>query len=225
MSKGRNTLSRLIHWGNLPDDLGMRKAAVMRGSYPRLGAKASTNSYRRLDIRWIHRETRLTPGLRSGVTWSNKGTGRVTGSIGYAIPAAPEQAECIILLYSVNGEQVAERVPISWTACNYGGSRPWAHCPACHARVAVLYGGKRFLCRKCHGLNYSSTREDASTRGIVKAQAIRERLGGSANMSKPFPWKPKGMHWRTYWRLREEAEESYVKGMASLLDRLGHYLP
>jgi hypothetical protein len=27
-------------------------------------------------------------------------------------------------------------------------------------------------------------------------------------MYAPFPWKPRGMHWRTYDRLRLEAEEA-----------------
>jgi hypothetical protein len=26
------------------------------------------------------------------------------------------------------------------------------------------------------------------------------KLGGSGSMDEPFPWKPKGMHWRTYLR-------------------------
>jgi hypothetical protein len=41
-----------------------------------------------------------------------------------------------------------------------------------------------------------------------KAQSIRERLGGSANMTEPFPEKPKGMHCRTYERLWREHYEA-----------------
>jgi hypothetical protein len=41
-----------------------------------------------------------------------------------------------------------------------------------------------------------------------KAQNIRQRLAGSANLSEFFPWKPKNMHWKTYYRLREEAEQA-----------------
>jgi hypothetical protein len=33
---------------------------------------------------------------------------------------------------------------------------------------------------------------------VHQPQKIRERLGGSANMTEPFQEKPKGMHWRTY---------------------------
>ena len=48
---------------------------------------------------------------------------------------------------------------------------------------------------------------------LRKGQSIRMRLGGSPSIMELFPFKPKGMHWRTYERLRREAEEAE-----------GHYL-
>ena len=42
-------------------------------------------------------------------------------------------------------------------------------------------------------------------RALAKAQAIRMKLGGSGSMAELFPLKPKGMHNRTYQRLRLEA--------------------
>ena len=42
-------------------------------------------------------------------------------------------------------------------------------------------------------------------RGIGRARKIRVQLGGTANLFADFPEKPKGMHWRTYMRLREPA--------------------
>jgi hypothetical protein len=106
------------------------------------------------------------------------------------------------------------------------GERPWFICPdvRCGRRVAVLYGpGRYFLCRHCYDLVYESQRENEMHRALRRAQTIRERLGGSANMTKPFPEKPKGMHHETYWRLREahdEAEMAQLAGMREWLDRL-----
>jgi hypothetical protein len=60
-------------------------------------------------------------------------------------------------------------------------------------------------------------------RALRRAQTIRERLGGSANMAKPFPEKPRGMHWKTYERLlweHHEAEMKQLAGMRDWLDRL-----
>jgi hypothetical protein len=59
-------------------------------------------------------------------------------------------------------------------------------------------------------------------RALHRAQDIRRRLGGSANMTEPFPDKPKGMNWRTYERLwgeHHEAEMEQLVGMKEWLDK------
>ena len=79
-------------------------------------------------------------------------------------------------------------------------------CPRCHRSCLVLYGGAYFRCRKCYGLAYASQNEDALDRMRRKAEKIRERLGGRADINECFPEKPKGMHWKTYNRLTAEAD-------------------
>ena len=66
--------------------------------------------------------------------------------------------------------------------------------------MAILYLGKFAVCRHCRQLAYESQREPPHYRALNRAQAIRMKLGGSGSMDEPFPWKPKGMHWRTYLR-------------------------
>ncbi len=102
-------------------------------------------------------------------------------------------------------EDLEESVPLEWTPCNFGGERPWFVFPGvvngvrCSRRVAILYGpGKYFLCWYCYDLRYESQREDKKDRALRRAQKIRQRLGGSANMLELFPERPKGMHHDTY---------------------------
>jgi hypothetical protein len=123
-------------------------------------------------------------------------------------------------------EDVQQPVSLEWSACNFGGGRPWFVCPGagCGRRVAILYGqGRYFLCRHCYDLVYECQRENEMTRALRRGQNIRERLGGSANMTKPFPEKPKGMHWETYerlWREHQEADTEQLAGLREWLDRL-----
>jgi hypothetical protein len=120
-------------------------------------------------------------------------------------------------------EDVKEPVSLEWTPCNFGGERPWFICPSvvngkrCGRRVAILYGpGKYFLCRHCYDLRYESQRKDKKDRALRRAQKIKTRFGGSANMLEPLPERPKGMHHDGYMRLfreHHEAEWKYLTGM------------
>jgi hypothetical protein len=79
----------------------------------------------------------------------------------------------------------------------------------------------------CYDLTYESQRENEMHRALRRAQAIRERLGGSANMLMTFLAKPKGMHWRTYERLwweHHEAEMAQLAGMREWLDKMERQL-
>jgi hypothetical protein len=70
-------------------------------------------------------------------------------------------------------------VPLEWTACNFGGERPWFLCPGigCVRRVTILYGPvKYFLCRYCYDLRYESQCKDKKDRALKRAQKITPRL-------------------------------------------------
>src|SRR5262245_28742163 len=135
-------------------------------------------------------------------------------------------------IYSTCGDfrDVEQRVAIQWTPCRFGGARPWFVCSVssngvyCGRRVTKLYlAGRLFACRRCYRLAYGSQQEPVHEHGLWKAQKIRLCLGGSANMFKEFPDKPKGMHWRTYNRLRRNhdlAISSSILRLKQYADRL-----
>jgi hypothetical protein len=198
---------------------------VGSGNWYRFNKKSTTNECQSIDVRYLHSNGLLKPGHSFSLRWSR--AGRQTGSIG-----GVAYRDQVTLLYrhrrgpSGEWEDVKETVPLTWTACNFGGERPWFVCPGagCGRRVAVLYGpGKYFLCRHCCDLVYQSQRDNGIYRALHRAQKIREQLGGSANMMEPFPEKPKGMHQDTYMRLfweHHEAEMEQIVGMKEWLDKV-----
>jgi hypothetical protein len=187
--------------------------------------KTTTAECRSLDVRKLHREGLLKSGNLFSWGWFPAGQEVVS------IDALVYQ-EKVILSYRYHSrlgaewEEVKEPVSLEWTACNFGGERPWFICPRaeCGRRVAILYGpGKYFLCRHCYDLRYESQREDKKDRASRRAKKIRQRLGGSANMMEPFPEKPKGMHLDTYMRLfleHHEAEWEHLVGLREWADKL-----
>ena len=72
---------------------------------------------------------------------------------------------------------------------------------------AILYGATVFACRHCLQLAYESQREPPHYRALHKAQGIHEKLGGTGIIDDPV-FKPKGMHWRTYYRHMERLREA-----------------
>jgi hypothetical protein len=200
---------------------------VGSGNWYKFDKKTTTGKCHSVDVRYLHREGLLTPGHWFTLRWSR--SGRETGSIRAAVIGG-EKPEQVILTYRHRSgpggewEDVQEPVSLDWTACNFGGERPWFVCPSvgCSRRVAVLYGpGRYFLCRHCYELAYQSQRDNAMERALLKAQAIRKRLGGSANMMEPFPEKPKGMQWSTYDRLFCEHHESQMEQLIGMREWLG----
>ena len=199
------------------------------GNWYRFDKKTTTGECHSVDVRYLYREGLLASGRWFTLRWSRAGS--ETGSIRGAV-IEEGKPERVVLTYrhrrgpGGEWEDVREPVPLTWTGCNFGGERPWFVCPGagCGRRVAVLYRpGRYFLCRRCYDLVYESQRENGMYRALHKAQAIRKRLGGTANMTKPFPERPKGMHHDTYMHLfweHNEAEMAQLAGMREWIDRM-----
>lgn len=184
----------------------------------RRGGRDVTAHYRRLDVRALHRAGALSAGWRGGWCWYRREAKVAEINI--------EASEASIRLrYTVtrNGERkdYDYAVMLSRTGCNYGGARPWFLCPCCGRRVAILYGGAVFACRRCYPLAYEVQRENDSDRAIRRADAIRVRLGWEPGILNGEGGKPKGMRWRTFSRLRAEYDSFKGEGLAGMAQHLG----
>jgi hypothetical protein len=90
-----------------------------------------------------------------------------------------------------------QTLSVAWVQWHFGGSRPFFVCK-CGRRV----------------LSYATRQVGLRYRLILKAQKVRERLGGDLGVANPFPAKPKRMHWKRYKRLRarhDHAVEQSIK--------------
>lgn len=198
------------------------------GSYYRFSSGNTVEDCRSLDIRDWKRRGLIREARHFKWHWFSGE--EETGCIDVRV----ENLGAVILSFRTRShpegdwESVEQRLPLSWTACNYGAERPWFRCSAyrdgvyCGRRVAKLYAdGKLFACRHCYQLSYQSQREPSYGRALLKSQKIRMKLGGSPASTEPFPDKPKGMHWRTYRKLEEEAENALLASWAGVAERLG----
>jgi len=190
--------------------------------------RATCESCISIDVRRWHREGSLDRDLSFSSSWTCGG--KLSASINVRT-----ETDSVVLMYRARSwgdaewKSAEQRVPITWTACYFGGYRPWFVCSVsvggryCGRRVALLYGaGELFACRCCCDLAYASQREPLYFRDLEKAQKIRMRLGGSTVMSEAFPDKPKGMYWRTYDRLRHRhnlTEERSMMGLMRFIER------
>jgi hypothetical protein len=189
------------------------------GNWYRFDSKTLAEHCLSIDVRQLSRKRCLEPGQRYSWRWQN-------GS-DIVIETKPEAIE---LFYGISRneqprEDVHILVPLSWSSCNYGRERPWLICPGkgCGRRVAKLYlADKYFLCRHCHDLAYSSQRQAKEFRLLDKAQKICRRLGVTNCNDLFTASKPKGMHWRTYEKLVDEAQELEQESLYSISQKLNN---
>jgi hypothetical protein len=192
------------------------------------GRRATCESCLSIDVREWYRLGYLRAGQRFTSSWTRYG--EPLGSID-----ARTEADVVVLTIKGGSEwrSVEQRVPLVWTRCYLGGARPWFRCSAsvgerpCGRRVAKLYlrATAIFACRHCCGLAYASQREIPRHRAIRRAQKLRMRLGGSANLLEPFPERPRGMHRRTLYKLFNEAADAQEHSMALALEYLRRRYP
>ncbi len=105
-------------------------------------------------------------------------------------------------VFSLEGSRIADWNGYSATfefvrlPSNVGGSQLWLHC-ACGRTVKRLYFYRAWLrCRHCLQLGYQSQLVDGYTRQIWREDRLRKLLPCGAR-------RPKGMHLKTYRRIRE----------------------
>lgn len=185
----------------------------------RRSRRATTSDYDRVDVRHWQREGWLVPA--QSFIWQS-----------WVVTVGPSDRDAASdrVSFRPRNHGAEHSIRLEWTPCNYGGSRVWFLCPreGCGRRVAILYEGRQLGCRNCLALVYCSQREPAKYRPLNRAQAIRMKIGGSADMTEPFPARPKGMHLRTYRRLHLKAqvfEAIFLAGLVALVKRFEEKLP
>jgi hypothetical protein len=166
----------------------------------------TTEDMRCLDVRRWAREGLLRPGSAFGWQWSVNGQ-QVAQIHCRAI------SDALWLSYRTRRASGPWRdmdypVRLTSQACHFGGSRIWFECPArgCGARVACLYGGEVFACRKCQSLTYSSQREPHYQLAFRKVEKLQKRLGWEIGFDSIWGKRPRGMHHTTFDRLTSELE-------------------
>jgi hypothetical protein len=177
------------------------------GSGRRGCSKEVTSDYRRFDVLSLHRGGWLRPGVTFISHWYVGGVEQSTIK-GWA------ESDRITVSYKhqypgEDWETLNYPILLDRTPCHYGGSRPWFVCPGrgCGRRVAVLYSGRLFLCRRCRQLAYESQREAPHDRALGRVIRMQERMGfGLMCPADGLPPRKKGMHHRTYERLARQFE-------------------
>ena len=156
-----------------------------------------------LDVNRMHRTNSLI-GWNGVISWTNN-FGEKIGAINLT-----SGVDCMTAAGSLNGSPWRQTFHITWTPCNYGGSRPWFQCPSCSSRRSKLYlrhGG--IACRHCYGLTYASTREGAEGRLWLKKRKLEAKIIDDGDRYL----KPKRMHWSTFERICDQ-----LNGLENELD-------
>jgi hypothetical protein len=98
----------------------------------------------------------------------------------------------------------------------FGGRRWWFICPRTGRLVSRLHlpcGAYSFACRRAYRLGYLSQRQALRDRAVSRVYTLRRRLGNNGWIGS-YVVKPKGMHWRTFERIRTRIDkaEAIVQG-------------
>jgi len=106
--------------------------------------------------------------------WRDRGTlswtrgGQPSGTITYQVEYANGQPDWLRLTYTFpdSGEKIDYSMPFLSTLTPWGSPRYWLQCFGCGRRCGTLYlppGGRRFVCRLCGNLTYTTCQESGKS--------------------------------------------------------------
>lgn len=160
----------------------------------------------RIDLPWMFKTGRITPGAH--VNWSlhwNCG-GEPSGNINYeAIMDEPGDERLILKFTQGSGadkETVRQEVRLVWTQPHYGGRRWWMVCPYKGTRCTKLFlpgNGDRFASRAAWKVHYKSQRADWHDQPFERLNRLQRKLGCREGYDE-WLFRPKGMWHRTFAR-------------------------
>ena len=199
----------------------------------RHGGRPTADMSKKVDLAWMIRTGKATPGqwISGSLSW-NCG-GQPAGSISYVANMEELHGSYLRLNYwrgsGDDREEVEQTVRLVFSEPNYGGRRWWMICPYKGIRVAKLYlpnGGDRFASRKAWGLAYQSQRVAYRDRPFEKLFRLQRKLGCEQGYDS-WIMRPKGMWQRTFDRHLERFEQLDAEcaiemmGMIGLLKKFG----
>jgi len=168
-----------------------------------------TNEYKRLDSFVLGKylpvmEQKGLKTFEGKIQWKNGGT--------VGMKLYPNKLE---LNYAIGEKRVHihDTIHFDTVPNNYGGAdRCYLVCPCCGDRYRYVYlRGGYFKCRKCAKLNYASQQisKGCDMATLRMKKFIREKFKVTESLAPIdalcyIPLRPKGMHGKTYRRLKNE---------------------
>jgi hypothetical protein len=104
-----------------------------------------------------------------------------------------------------------QTIELTTSPVHFGGRRWYFICPRTGELALRLHlprGASGFASRRAYRLGYAVQRESPRDKAFRRARKARHKIRGADNLSLPLPGKPKWMRWRTFWRLRGEADRA-----------------
>jgi hypothetical protein len=164
------------------------------------------------------------PGNRGRISWSRQ-SGKTLIEADYLFAQYAFEGPTLRLVMPAGNSQPPITIKLATTDLHFGGRRWWFLCPGCGRRAGILYSEKPsppFLCRLCLCLAYQTQLHHKRGRAALAANKVRRRFDGSS-MGSPFPPRPRGMHWETYFRLYDKhskATKVFYTSFRAELERL-----
>jgi hypothetical protein len=187
-----------------------------------------------LSVGSLLRAGALLAGAKTSGNWQWNRDGKQVACIGYSATLTLDDGELrLSYTFKHNGESkdIICMIRLSSLPLTYGGRRWYMHCPYTGRRALKLYkfGGIEKFCSRTAirpQPTYASQRTGGSDRIIAQRWELRRKMGDEFSDLFGEPYKPKGMHWRTFQRYADrDAELERREGgyLLRLLNRMQKY--